>query len=62
MTQLIKQYILKYFPRYPTEISLHDHDDAGVIDGKAFTTDSHKEKPQLFPGGDIGSLVSNGLP
>jgi hydrogenase expression/formation protein HypE len=60
MTRLIKQYILKYFPSFPSEVSLHDLDDAGVIEGIVFTTDSHTVKPLFFPGGDIGSLAIAG--
>ncbi len=60
MTRLIKQYILKYFPRFPSEVSLHDLDDAAVINGIVFTTDSHTVKPLFFPGGDIGSLAIAG--
>ena len=60
MTRLIKQYILKYFPRFPSEVTLHDLDDAGIIKGIVFTTDSHTVKPLFFPGGDIGSLAIAG--
>lgn len=42
------------------EVSLQDLDDAGVVDGIIFTTDSYVVKPIFFPGGDIGSLAISG--
>lgn len=42
------------------EISLSDLDDAGVVEGIIFTTDSYVVSPIFFPGGDIGSLAVSG--
>jgi hydrogenase expression/formation protein HypE len=60
MQSLIKSMLVKRFcklrGRGRVEIGLADLDDSGVVDGMAFTTDSHTVKPLFFPGGDIGSL------
>jgi hydrogenase expression/formation protein HypE len=42
------------------EIQLQELEDAGVVDGIIFTTDSYVVKPIFFPGGDIGSLAVSG--
>ncbi len=42
------------------EVTLEDLDDAAVVDGIIFTTDSYVVKPIFFPGGDIGSLAVSG--
>jgi hydrogenase expression/formation protein HypE len=42
------------------EIPLHTLEDAGIIDGIIFTTDSYVVKPIFFPGGDIGHLAVSG--
>ncbi|UCG68519.1 MAG: hydrogenase expression/formation protein HypE [Thermoplasmata archaeon] len=42
------------------EIQLKELEDAGVVDGIIFTTDSYVVKPIFFPGGDIGSLAVSG--
>ena len=42
------------------EVSLEDMDDAAVVEGIVFTTDSYTVKPLFFPGGDIGSLAIAG--
>jgi len=42
------------------EVSLEDMDDAAVVEGVVFTTDSYTVKPLFFPGGDIGSLAIAG--
>jgi hydrogenase expression/formation protein HypE len=42
------------------EISLSDLDDAGIVEGIIFTTDSYVVSPIFFPGGDIGSLAVSG--
>jgi hydrogenase expression/formation protein HypE len=64
MAKLIEKNIVKYIGGFEAEkdieISLLDLDDAGVIDGIIFTTDSYVVKPIFFPGGDIGSLAVAG--
>jgi hydrogenase expression/formation protein HypE len=42
------------------EIPLQNLEDAGIIDGIIFTTDSYVVKPIFFPGGDIGHLAVSG--
>ncbi|UCE36735.1 MAG: hydrogenase expression/formation protein HypE [Thermoplasmata archaeon] len=42
------------------EIPLEDLEDAGIIEGIIFTTDSYVVKPIFFPGGDIGHLAVSG--
>jgi len=42
------------------EVELHQLEDAGVVDGIIFTTDSYVVKPIFFPGGDIGHLAVSG--
>ena len=42
------------------EIPLENLEDAGIIDGIIFTTDSYVVKPIFFPGGDIGHLAVSG--
>ena len=57
MDKLIKENILKYFPKDNTsEIPLSMLDDASIIDDIVFSTDSHTITPIIFPGGDLGSL------
>ena len=60
MDALIKNYVIKYFGKGKAEVGLGALDDAAVIDGIVFTTDSHTVKPLFFPGGDIGSLSVSG--
>ena len=60
MDALIKNYVIKYFGKGKAEVGLGTLDDAAVIDGIVFTTDSHTVKPLFFPGGDIGSLSVSG--
>jgi hydrogenase expression/formation protein HypE len=65
MQELIDGVILKYlnnanFRDKRIEIPLDALDDAAVIDGIVFTTDSHTVKPLFFPGGDIGRLAVSG--
>jgi hydrogenase expression/formation protein HypE len=42
------------------DISLEHLDDAGVVEGIIFTTDSYVVNPIFFPGGNIGSLAVSG--
>ncbi|MCX8174470.1 MAG: hydrogenase expression/formation protein HypE [Thermoplasmata archaeon] len=56
MQRLIKEKMLKYFGNGEAEVSLAALDDAAVVEGIVFTTDSHTVKPIFFPGGDIGRL------
>lgn len=42
------------------EIPLQNLEDAGIIEGIIFTTDSYVVKPIFFPGGDIGHLAVSG--
>ncbi|HDO19377.1 MAG TPA: hydrogenase expression/formation protein HypE [Thermoplasmatales archaeon] len=58
MDSLIKDLVLRYFGDYgkDAEVPLKALDDAAVVNGIVFTTDSHTVQPVFFPGGDIGSL------
>lgn len=56
----IKNYILPRFEQPGMEVPLQALDDAAVVDGVVFTTDSHTVQPLFFPGGDIGSLAVAG--
>ncbi|MEE9150520.1 MAG: hydrogenase expression/formation protein HypE [Thermoplasmata archaeon] len=64
MQKLIQKNILKRIAGFESvrgiEIPLQDLDDAGVVEGIIFTTDSYVVKPIFFPGGDIGSLAVSG--
>lgn len=42
------------------DVSLQQLDDAGVVEGIIFTTDSYVVNPIFFPGGNIGSLAVSG--
>lgn len=57
---LIKKYILPNFHQPDMEVPLDALDDAAVVNGIVFTTDSHTVKPIFFPGGDIGMLAVAG--
>ncbi len=56
MLEFIKEFILKELEHDSGEIPLSALDDAAVIEGIVFTTDSYTVKPLFFPGGDIGLL------
>lgn len=56
----IKNHILPRFEQPDAEVPLQALDDAAVIAGIVFTTDSHTVQPLFFPGGDIGSLAVAG--
>lgn len=61
MHSLIKDHILKHFGNATgVEVPLEAMDDAAVVDGVAFKSDSHVVKPIFFPGGDIGRLAVSG--
>lgn len=56
MQRLIKENMLARFSGKKFEVPLEALDDAGVVDGTVFTTDSYTVKPIFFAGGDIGRL------
>jgi hydrogenase expression/formation protein HypE len=56
MQEFIREFVLKELDHDFGEIPLAALDDAAIIDGIAFTTDSYTVKPLFFPGGDIGVL------
>jgi len=60
MQEFIREFVLKELDHDFGEISLAALDDAAIIDGIAFTTDSYTVKPLFFPGGDIGTLAVAG--
>jgi hydrogenase expression/formation protein HypE len=53
---LIKRMILSRFSGSRFEVPLEALDDASVVNGIVFKTDSHAVYPLFFPGGDIGRL------
>ena len=57
MQSLIKQYVLKHLGGANVEVPLAALDDAAVVDGIVFKSDSYTVKPIFFPGGDIGRLA-----
>jgi hydrogenase expression/formation protein HypE len=63
MHDLVKNYIVKYFTGTSAnnaEVPLEAMDDAAVVEGIVFKSDSHAVKPIFFPGGDIGRLAIAG--
>ena len=57
MHDLVRDYVVKYFGGASgAEVPLEALDDAAVVDGLVFKSDSHAVKPIFFPGGDIGRL------
>ncbi|MCJ7762335.1 hydrogenase expression/formation protein HypE [Candidatus Bathyarchaeota archaeon] len=61
MHDLITNYIVKYLGGYSNaEVPLEALDDAAVVGGVVFKSDSHAVKPLFFPGGDIGRLAVSG--
>ena len=60
MGKLIEQYILPYLGGFKTDVGLEALDDAAVVDGVVFKSDSHAVHPIFFPGGDIGKLAVAG--
>ncbi|MBC7091534.1 MAG: hydrogenase expression/formation protein HypE [Nitrososphaeria archaeon] len=55
--ELIKGAILKRFSYSKFDVPLDALDDAAVVNGIVFKTDSHAVYPIFFPGGDIGRLA-----
>jgi hydrogenase expression/formation protein HypE len=60
MQDFIKKFVLDELKDDIGEIPLSAMDDAAVVDGIAFTTDTYTVKPLFFPGGDIGLLAVAG--
>jgi len=60
MADFIKNEILKNLIGEHGEVPLSRLDDASVINGIVFTTDSYTVKPIFFNGGDIGKLAVSG--
>ncbi|MGB9134369.1 MAG: hydrogenase expression/formation protein HypE [Candidatus Bathyarchaeia archaeon] len=61
MAKLIEEYILPYLGGFKgAEVGLEALDDAAVVDGVVFKSDSHAVRPIFFPGGDIGRLAVAG--
>ncbi len=60
MQEFIREFVLKELDHEFGEIPLAALDDAAIIDGIVFTTDSYTVKPLFFPGGDIGQLAIAG--
>jgi hydrogenase expression/formation protein HypE len=56
----VKKYILPHIYQPDLEVPLEALDDGAVVNGIAFTTDSHTVIPLIFPGGNIGSLAVAG--
>lgn len=56
MQEFIREFVLKELDHEFGEIPLAALDDAAIVDGIAFTTDSYTVKPLFFPGGDIGVI------
>ncbi len=57
---LVRKYILPNFHQPDIDVPLDALDDAAVVEGIVFSTDSHTVKPIFFPGGDIGTLAVAG--
>lgn len=60
MQGLVKNTFLKILAPTDFDVPLEALDDAAVINGVVFTTDSYTVKPIFFPGGDIGRLAVSG--
>jgi hydrogenase expression/formation protein HypE len=60
MQGFIKKNLLKILAPTAFEVPLEALDDAAVVKGVVFTTDSYTVKPIFFPGGDIGRLAVAG--
>jgi len=55
--KLIREAIVERFSYRGFEVPLDALDDASVVNGVVFKTDSHAVYPLFFPGGDIGRLA-----
>lgn len=60
MAKLIERLVLPHLGGFKAEVGLEVLDDAAVVDGVAFKSDSHAVRPIFFPGGDIGRLAVAG--
>jgi hydrogenase expression/formation protein HypE len=60
MQEFIREFVLKELEHDFGDVPLGALDDAAVVDGIVFTTDSYTVKPLFFPGGDIGTLAVAG--
>ncbi len=60
MGKLIERCVLPHLGGYQAEVGLDMLDDAAVVDGVVFKSDSHAVSPIFFPGGDIGRLAVAG--
>jgi hydrogenase expression/formation protein HypE len=60
MQNMIQNSIIKNLNDKNCEVPLSALDDAAVIDGIVFSTDSYTVNPIFFPGGDIGRLSISG--
>ena len=56
MQDFIKRFVLEELGHDFGEVPLSALDDAAIVDGIVFTTDTYTVKPLFFPGGDIGLL------
>ena len=60
MQEFIREFVLSELEHDFGEIPLGALDDAAIVDGIVFTTDTYTVKPLFFPGGDIGRLAVAG--
>jgi hydrogenase expression/formation protein HypE len=60
MAEMIQRFVLRYLGGFKAEVGLEMLDDASVVDGIVFKSDSHAVRPIFFPGGDIGKLAVAG--
>jgi len=63
MSEMVQKHIISSFEHELSrllEVPPWEMDDASVIDGVAFTTDTYTVRPLFFPGGDIGLLAVAG--
>jgi hydrogenase expression/formation protein HypE len=60
MQEFIREFVLNELDHDFGEVPLAALDDAAVIDGIVFTTDTYTVRPLFFPGGDIGMLAVAG--
>jgi len=60
MQEFIREFVLRELDHDFGEIPLAALDDAAIVDGIVFTTDSYTVKPLFFPGADIGVLAVAG--